>query len=58
MVLVRFWTRLNLCQGEHLAKVAKRAGTSEDRVDEMVEPVNATLGWDIGKCLGPMSDEQ
>ena len=44
--------------GEHLAKVAKRAGLSEDRIDEMVEQMNAALGWDIRKGIGPVSEER
>jgi energy-coupling factor transporter ATP-binding protein EcfA2 len=36
---------------EHLAKVAKSAGLSEDRIDEMVEQMNQSLGWDIRKGL-------
>ncbi|MCH8149173.1 MAG: hypothetical protein IH987_14525 [Planctomycetes bacterium] len=36
---------------EHLAKVAKNASLSEDQIDEMVEQMNATLGWDIRQGL-------
>lgn len=41
---------------EHLAKVARRAGLSEDQINKMVEEMNATLGWDIRKGLGPIAD--
>ena len=32
---------------EHLSKVALKASISDDQRDEMVEQMNATLGWDI-----------
>ena len=41
---------------EHLAKVATRAGLSQDRIGEMAEQMNATLGWDIRQGVGPISD--
>ncbi|MCH8043750.1 MAG: HEAT repeat domain-containing protein [Planctomycetes bacterium] len=43
---------------EHLAKVAKEAGLSEDRIDEMVEQMSETLGWDIRAGLGPIADDE
>jgi HEAT repeat protein len=43
---------------EHLAGVAEHAGLSEDRIDEMVEQMNETLGWDIRKGLGPIADDE
>ena len=44
--------------GDHLTKVADRAGLSEDQIDEMVEQMSATLGWNIRKGLDAISDDQ
>jgi hypothetical protein len=44
---------------EHLAKVAENANLDDEQLAEMVEQMNATLGWDIRKGWpGPTDSER
>ena len=44
---------------EHLAKVAKNANLDDEQLAEMVEQMNATLGWDIRRGWpGPTDSER